>query len=47
MAEALTRLVREVERVVTAPYVPSLQVGRHHLVGEEERDNVSLRICMT
>lgn len=26
MAEELSRLTREVERVVTAPYVPSLQV---------------------
>jgi hypothetical protein len=25
--EQLAQLVREVERVVTAPYVPSLQVG--------------------
>lgn len=26
MAEATTRLAREIERVITAPYVPSLQV---------------------
>lgn len=26
MANEITRLVREVERVVTAPYVPALQV---------------------
>lgn len=35
MAEALTRLVREVERVVTAPYVPSLQVGRTASGGQD------------
>jgi hypothetical protein len=28
MVEELTRLTSEVERVVTAPYVPSLQVNR-------------------
>jgi hypothetical protein len=28
MAEDLTRLVREIERITAAPYVPSLQV-RH------------------
>lgn len=40
MAEGLTRLVREVERVVTAPYVPSLQVGRPRLVPKKQSDNV-------
>lgn len=34
MAEQLAQLVREVERLVTAPYVPSLQVSRYGLSSE-------------
>lgn len=33
MAEELNRLTREVERVVTAPYVPALQVTRASVPG--------------
>ena len=34
MAEETARLDRAIEQVVTAPYVPSLQVSRQHsLVG--------------
>lgn len=34
MAEQLAQLVREVERLVTAPYVPSLQVSPSGLASE-------------
>jgi hypothetical protein len=37
MAEELSRLTREIERVVTVPYVPSLQVTRNIPGAERQR----------